>query len=176
MSYQSTHRLSVAISDTERSRLHELAKECGTSVSEWVRSAISHGNAMTPSPLTAAPPGLDEKGQLACRIIGAFAKRHQLADDAYFYSPAQWTLRGEAFGTGSKLIIVYDGSEFASLYNTHYEAEALLEKLQRNLEKHGMFMEQCTVWYSVVDELDATVTVPTPKTSTKNNSRTRSTK
>jgi hypothetical protein len=115
---------------------------------------------MTPSPLTAAPPGLDEKGRIACRIIGAFAKRHQLGDDAYFYSPAQWTLRDEAFGADSKLIVVYDGSEFASLYNTHYEAEALLEKLQQQLEKHGMFMEQCTVWYSVVDELDATVTVP----------------
>ena len=176
MSDLSTHRLSVLISDTERSVLQELAKECSVSVSEWVRLAIAHGNAMMPSPLTAEPPGLDEKGRLARRIIGAFSKRHQLADDAYFYSPAQWTLRGEAFGTDSKLIVVYDGSEFASLYNTHYKAEALLEKLQQQLEKHGMFIEQCTVWYSVVDEFDVTAAVHKQKTSTKNKSRTRSPK
>lgn len=67
-----------------------------------------------------------------------------------FYSPKEWKIRGEKYGTESLLVVVHDGGDFASLCNLDYAAVSAYEKMQSSLHEVGLYMQQCTSWYSAV--------------------------
>lgn len=67
-----------------------------------------------------------------------------------FYSPDEWSDRGEDYGTGSVLVVVHDGGDHAAFFNYAYEQPGLMEKVQEALRPLGLYVEQCTGWYSAV--------------------------
>lgn len=67
-----------------------------------------------------------------------------------FYSPDKWKQRGERFGTNSLLVIVHDGGDLAPFCNLDYCNHRCVERLAARLQKLGLFVEQCTSWYSAV--------------------------
>ena len=68
-----------------------------------------------------------------------------------FYSPKEWKKRGEDYGTESLLILCHDGGDLAPLCNWDYECYKSMEDFNDFLQqKHGVYLEQCTSWYSAV--------------------------
>ncbi len=89
----------------------------------------------------------------AAEAILAFLREKNLTDHGgggKFYGPEEWEDRGEDFGTGALLIVIHDGGEHAPAFNWDYEDYNLVEELRRSLEKVGVYVEQCTSWYSAV--------------------------
>ncbi len=96
---------------------------------------------------------LTPKGRAAAEAILAFLREKNLTDHGgggKFYGPEEWEDRGEDFGTGALLIVIHDGGEHAPAFNWDYEDYNLVEELRRSLEKVGVYVEQCTSWYSAV--------------------------
>ncbi len=48
------------------------------------------------------------------------------------------------------LVVVHDGGDLAPVFNWAYERYALIEELRVELERVGLFAEQCTSWYSAI--------------------------
>jgi hypothetical protein len=69
-----------------------------------------------------------------------------------FFSPKEWATRGEEHGLKSKLIVAYDGGDYAPFFRIG-EFDRLAESMQRHLNKHGYMYEECTNWYSAVHKL-----------------------
>lgn len=67
-----------------------------------------------------------------------------------FRSPESWKARGERYGTGSVLIVVHDGGDAAQYFNADYEDHRAVESMRAELEKIGLYPEQCTSWYSAI--------------------------
>jgi hypothetical protein len=67
-----------------------------------------------------------------------------------FYSPDEWAKRGEEYGTKSLLVVVHDGGDLASACNMDYCEYGMHDHMVKTLEKHGLYIEQCTCWYSAV--------------------------
>jgi hypothetical protein len=102
------------------------------------------------------PDGLDKLGTLAHKTIIKFLTKSDLTNTGgckAFYSPEEWKERGEDYGTNSKLVIVHDGGSLASVFNLDYEQYELNESMNQELIRHGLFVEQCTSWYSAVYEI-----------------------
>jgi hypothetical protein len=99
------------------------------------------------------PEGLSPAGHTAADVIREFLVEKQLTyhgGGGKFYSPQQWSDRGEEYGTQSLLVITHDGGDHAGAFNLDYEQYELHEQLQDRLRKHGLFMEGCTCWYTAV--------------------------
>lgn len=97
---------------------------------------------------------LDEKQKSIADIFIKVAKDFDIEVSEIeckpFYTPKEWTERGEDYGTESELVVVYDGLySFSHICNTDYGFKAY-EKLQEELSKAGYFFEQCTNWYGAV--------------------------
>lgn len=75
-------------------------------------------------------------------------------DNGYFYSPSEWSQRGEDYGTKSLLIVTYDGSELARFFSMdecyNIGSYDSYEALQECLNESGYFFEECTCWYSAI--------------------------
>lgn len=102
------------------------------------------------------PDGLSALGKTAHKVIVAFLKENDLTGTGgckTFYSPAEWKARGEDYGTESELVVVHDGGEPGNAFSYDREQYDLCDSLQKELHKHGVFAEQCTVWYSAVYEI-----------------------
>lgn len=67
-----------------------------------------------------------------------------------FYSPQEWKDRDEAHGTESLLVITHDGGSHAAAFNSDYERYELMDELREKMEEIGVYIEQCTSWYSAV--------------------------
>jgi hypothetical protein len=68
-----------------------------------------------------------------------------------FYSPDEWAKRsGEEYGRDSLLVLVHDGGDLAPHCNLDYCNYKAHEKLYKSLRKLGLFVEQCTGWYSAI--------------------------
>ncbi len=99
------------------------------------------------------PAGLSPQGTTAANVILEFL---QEKDAAYhggggkFYSPEEWADRGEQYGLRSQLIITHDGGDHAPAFNIDYGAYEFQEELVGRLRNHGLYVEQCTSWYSAV--------------------------
>jgi predicted aconitase len=101
---------------------------------------------------------LSEQGQRAHAIIVAFLTELGLTSTGGctpFYAPAEWKRRGEKYGTSSHLVVVYDGSPAKHVFNMDRAAEedepyAAQEALQAKLHEAGLYIEECTGWYSAV--------------------------
>ena len=99
------------------------------------------------------PEGLCPKGEAAHKAICDFLATNGLEDTGgtrAFYSPAEWRERGEQYGTKSVLVVVHDGGGLAPCCNLDYEAYDLHDALVKTLDKHGVWIEQCTCWYSAI--------------------------
>ena len=99
------------------------------------------------------PDGLSELGQRVAEEIIAFLTEHDAADDlaGAFYSPQQWSERGERFGANSLLIVTHDGGDH---YDTFNDLSGLNYDLQVRLRALGATIELCESWYSAVFPYD----------------------
>lgn len=101
------------------------------------------------------PKGSREAAKVA-RMVRDFAEANGLADTGgcrAFYTPKEWADRGEEYGRGSVLVIVYDGGDLRYALDPTACADAgwtLQDKLHRLLETAGYYAEPCTCWYSAI--------------------------
>ena len=99
------------------------------------------------------PADLGEKGRVAAEVILELLEEKDLTyhgGGGRFYSPREWEDRGEEYGRRSALIITHDGGDHAVALNIDYGAYNVMEELAERLRAHGMYLEQCTSWYSAV--------------------------
>ncbi len=99
------------------------------------------------------PTGLSEQGRDAAKAIVEFLTENNITDHGgggKFYTPREWRERGEEYGTNSLLIVTHDGGDHAVAFNWDYEQYELMEQLRERLSKIGVYVEQCTSWYSAV--------------------------
>lgn len=92
---------------------------------------------------------------IANSIVEWMTQRYGEAPDGggcrAFYSQKEWKERGESYGSGSVLILCHDGGDLAPLCNWDYECYESMDKFKVFLkEKHGVYAEQCTSWYTAV--------------------------
>jgi hypothetical protein len=69
-----------------------------------------------------------------------------------FYSKEEWRNQGHSdCGTKVILILCHDGGDLSPYCNLDYEVYSAYEAFQKMLdEKHGVWVEQGSSWYSVV--------------------------
>ena len=101
--------------------------------------------------MLAIPAPLSRQGRKAAAIIKKYINDAQLQTGGCktFYSPKEWQERGEKYGTGSELVVVYDGGDLYSVMSGEfgYEGE---EEIGRRLEEIGVYLEPCTSWCAAV--------------------------
>lgn len=98
------------------------------------------------------PAGLSEKGQQAWKIIYDYLVAHDLAYTGgckTFYSPAEWKARDEEYGTGSELLVVYDGGDVRECFDSYFKYDHE-EALAAKLRDIGLYAERCNGWYSAI--------------------------
>lgn len=110
----------------------------------------------------AEPPNLGELGKKAREIILAVAGKYELTNSGgckTFYSPAEWEERGEEYGQGSELIVVYDGGDFRNFFSMDacyaiarpgINCYAFYEEMQAALNAVGLHFEECTGWFAAI--------------------------
>lgn len=154
----------------------ERARDRATREVEW---ATSQANALGIHKLDKGhdldmPPGLNDAGQRAHKIIVEYLKRHDLTHTGgckAFYSPAEWKDREEKYGTDGHLIVVYDGGDMRPVFSMDaaYDVDcavfaetrqtrkpySLYEGMQAALRDAGLYFEECTGWYSSVHSTEA---------------------
>lgn len=115
------------------------------------------------------PEGLSDLGRKAHAIITAYLADHGRTDTGgckAFYSPAEWAAREERYGTGSHLVVVYDGGALRPVFSmdaaydldcARYEETrekrepyALYEGMQDKLREAGLYFEEATRWYCAI--------------------------
>lgn len=96
------------------------------------------------------PTPLSRQGRRAAQVILGALEQWYLTYTGgcrAFYTPEEWLLRGERYGTGSLLVVVHDGGDIASIMDDG----KLFESLQHLLgHRAGVYLEPCTCWYSAV--------------------------
>jgi len=103
----------------------------------------------------ACPTGLSPKGRKAYDAIMAVLKKHELTNTGgckAFYAPKEWAARGETYGRGSELIVVYDGGDLGYFFNIDRceVSYNLNEEMRSALEAVGCYSEECTCWFSAI--------------------------
>lgn len=98
------------------------------------------------------PTQLSELGSLAFDTIVNVLKKHQVdyGGCTPFYSPEEWKARGEVWGTKSRLVIVYDGGSLGDFFNLDRGNPEAHYEMSKALERAGVYVEECTHWYSGV--------------------------
>jgi hypothetical protein len=93
----------------------------------------------------------EKNAKKIAKLINAFLdERGQNDTGNKMYSPKVWEERGEDYGTNSLLIITHDGGNHAPFFSHDYSADAAMEDLRSYLEDRGVYVEQCTSWYSAI--------------------------
>jgi len=98
----------------------------------------------------------DPKAQKAYEAFVAFLVkegRTYTGGCTTFYTPEEWKERGEEYGTDALFVVVHDGGDVAAVCNFDYEQYALNEKASKALAKVGVYLQQCTGWYSAVYDI-----------------------
>ena len=101
--------------------------------------------------LNTMPVGLSAKGKKAYKAIMNVITETGALDTGgckTFYSPAEWKARKEEYCLGAELIVVYDGGAVAPFFNYDYECYPLIDLMDKELGKVGLYSEQGTCWYS----------------------------
>jgi hypothetical protein len=102
----------------------------------------------------AIPTDLTWYGRRAAATIFACLRRHRstwTGGCRAFYSPASWEARGERYGQGSLLLVVYDGSALADFFRLGDHAKRY-DAMHKALERIGLYSQECTGWYSAIYE------------------------
>lgn len=108
-----------------------------------------------------APSDLSAQGKLAHEVVLKFLRAHKLTrTDAapVFYSPKEWTKRGEKYGHKGVLIVAYENADAryafsldaAATIRTKGGTYSTTDALQTALAEHGMHAEECTSWYAAI--------------------------
>lgn len=95
------------------------------------------------------------KARKAYEAFRAFLIQEERTDTGgctTFYTPQEWKARGEEYGKDALFIIVHDGGDVAPVCNLDYESYQLNDRMITHMAKYGVFVEQCTSWYSAVYE------------------------
>lgn len=99
------------------------------------------------------PDGLSPQGKNAATVIQEFLEEKGATfhgGGGRFYTPDEWADRGEQYGRSSLLVITHDGGDHAPAFNLDYGAYEFQDELVQRLRAHGLYVEQCTSWYSAV--------------------------
>lgn len=97
------------------------------------------------------PSDLSDLGEKAFETLVKFFTKHEMnLGGNKLYSPQEWKDRGEDYGTSGVLIVCHDGGDHAGAFNSDYEQYNLYEEMIRELGKVGLWVEQCTSWYSAI--------------------------
>lgn len=126
--------------------------DCITRQQERHEAFLRRKQAATPADF-ALPADLQGLGRLAAEAMIAFWRAEGTLDAGgcrVFYSPQEWTKRGEEYGRASLLVVVHDGGMHAGSLSYDREQYARVEALNAALQPLGVFVEQCTGWYSAV--------------------------
>ena len=100
----------------------------------------------------AVPPLLTPQGKQVCENIVEYLQRYKLTSTngcKTFYSPEEWLSRGEKYGKGSVLIVVYEGSDVREAFDSEYKYDHE-EGMRGALDRIGFYPERCTHWYSAI--------------------------
>ena len=82
-----------------------------------------------------------------------------MADDATtggcrpFYTPDEWRARGESYGLTSVLVCCHDGGTLSHMLDLSQAGYDVQRAVRDALTPLGLFVEQCTGWYSAVYRL-----------------------
>ena len=101
----------------------------------------------------ALPADLQGQGRLAAEAMVAFWRAEGALDAGgcrVFFSPQEWTARGEEYGRASLLVVVHDGGMHAGSISYDREQYDRVAALDAALRPLGVYVEQCTSWYSAV--------------------------
>lgn len=101
------------------------------------------------------PTGLSRKGRKAAAVIKKVLAQHGMTHTGgcrAFYTPKEWSERGEQYGTKSLLVVVYDGGDLYNFLSYNSEWDGCKEVLRKALEDAGVYAEACTGWYSAIYE------------------------
>jgi hypothetical protein len=99
------------------------------------------------------PDNISADAKKAIEIILTVLEKHDSLDTGgckAFYSPQEWTERGEEYGTESELVICHDGGGLAPFCNYDYQCYSLIDEMTEALNEVGMYIENCTGWYSAL--------------------------
>lgn len=100
----------------------------------------------------AMPPGLCSDGQQVYNLVMGVAGELGLTQTGgctTFYSPGQWKARGEHSCTDALLIVVYDGGDFAYLFQEGAEDDGYAAaQMSEALERSGFHAQAGSSWYS----------------------------
>jgi hypothetical protein len=102
---------------------------------------------------------LCEQGERARRaILDLLASRRIGTKDLAFYSPAEWSTRGD-YGHRSVLVVVHEGADAGHALGMDkaywtarpgFDCYAAYEAVQDALRSVGLYLEDCTIWYSAI--------------------------
>lgn len=104
----------------------------------------------------AKPEGLSVDGERAYEVIMRLLKEHRATETGgctTFYEPKFWTEeRGENYGHGSVLIVVYDGGAVGPYFSldNDYPKYHRYECMRKALADAGFYFDECTCWYAAV--------------------------
>jgi len=102
-----------------------------------------------------APEGLSDNGKAAHNAIMKMANKHGIdyfGSQQTFYSPEEWSDRGEDYGCTSELVVMYEDNGLKVLfdYDAAYPGYELLEEMNEALAEIGLFFECATCWYGSI--------------------------
>jgi hypothetical protein len=115
------------------------------------------------------PPGLNDAGQHAHKIIVDYLKKHDLTHTngcKAFYAPDAWkrelqllqpkfaSYKAGRDGTDPHLIVVYDSGDIRRVFTMSTAHDFVDEGLQAALRTAGLCFEPCSRWYSAVYSLE----------------------
>lgn len=104
------------------------------------------------------PMGVSGKGRKAAEIIRAYAQELDLlgtSGGSVFRDPVDWD---DTYGRDSLLVVIHEGLDAGpclsldGAYNSGC-GYSLYEALSDRLREIGVFIEQCTMWYSAIYEI-----------------------
>lgn len=104
---------------------------------------------------TTKPEGLSEAGSKAYDAIMQIITENGATNTGEckaFYSPTEWEKRGESYGKGAELIVVYDGGDHRRFFNMDAAYPTYIShlKMVNALGAEGLFFEECTGWYAAI--------------------------
>jgi hypothetical protein len=132
------------LTSAEREMLNAIAEEKHVSAGDALREIIHDHSKLVGTPIGVMPPGLDEHGKKACKVMSGFVKRHRLTDDEVrMYSPRQWCERRYEYCVLEeqfKLIVFHGSTNLGQVLEPGWSSK-LLTKLEAELAKHGLFVQ-----------------------------------
>lgn len=99
------------------------------------------------------PNGLSRHGRKAAQTVLDVLARHGYGHTGgcqAFYTPEAWKARGETYGNGAELVVVYDGGDIALFFDSYEAVTRLRDAMAEALDKVGVYIEPMTCWGSAI--------------------------